>query len=735
MKKTIRSLLAAAMILTLLLSLAPAAFAASGETVIVLSDSGTTVDGAAVSADSSSAVYSGASIIYYHDGTDSTYGAGSESDMHTAEEAAAQTVITITKAGTYRVSGTLSAGQLAVDLGDDASTDPTAVVTLILDNASITCTVAPAVIFYNVYECGSHDTDGATSAVDTAAAGANVVIADGSVNSITGSHVAKIYKTDTTPKIKYDGAFYSCMSMNITGGTAGTGVLNITADNEGLDSELHLTINGGNINIFSQDDGINTNEDGVSVTTINGGCLHICAGLGTEGDGVDSNGWLVINGGTVIATANPASDSGLDSDQGSYVNGGTVVALGSTMDWAESDSSQVTINLQFSASENQDEAIVVTDTDGKVVFAYDPDQDEVTGTNLRTYQGAVISSSAFKAGETYYVWLGGTVTGTEVSGLYDVSTVTAYTDGVQQAYTGTDVGNFFMGGGQGGGTPPTDGSFTPPTDGSFTPPTDGTAPTMPADGTRPTPPSDGTAPTMPSDGSFTPPADGTAPAMPGQTSGGAAVSSVYFYLTDKVNAFSGIADKSETSTGGGLAGYSDLTADKWYTDAVEYVKSAGLMNGTSATAFEPNSGLTRGMTAAILYRLAGSPAVTGESAYTDVSDDAWYADAIIWATENGIVKGYGGGLFGPNDTISRQDLAVMLYNYAVLKGYDTTQGGMAIREFDDYESISDYALTAMDWAVNAGILEGSEGSVTPLGTATRAQAATILMRVCKNIVK
>lgn len=124
--------------------------------------------------------------------------------------------------------------------------------------------------------------------------------------------------------------------------------MGITAENEGLNSELHLTINGGDIAIRSQDDGINTNEDGVSVTTINGGNLHIIAGLGTEGDGIDSNGYLVINGGTVVASANPPPSAGLDSDMGSFINGGTVVALGSTMDWAESDSNQVTMNLQFS---------------------------------------------------------------------------------------------------------------------------------------------------------------------------------------------------------------------------------------------------------------------------------------------------------------------------------------------------------------------------------------------------
>lgn len=207
---------------------------------------------------------------------------------------------------------------MAVNLGEDAEEDPNAVVTLILNGADITCTVAPAVIFYNVYECGSTDTETAVKDVDTSAAGANVIIADGTVNNITGSYVVRIYKPDSvelsedgtevvdSKKLhKYDGAFYSKMSMNVDGGEQGTGVLNITAGNEGLDSELHLTVNGGNINIISGNDGINTNEDGVSVTTINGGTLTIqVTGETGEGDGIDSNGWLVINGGTVAASGN-----------------------------------------------------------------------------------------------------------------------------------------------------------------------------------------------------------------------------------------------------------------------------------------------------------------------------------------------------------------------------------------------------------------------------------------------
>lgn len=148
-------------------------------TSIVLSDDGVTVDGEAAPTDETAAVYTAHDIVYYEAGRDFTYGEGTEADEHTAEEAAAHTVVHITQPGTYAVSGTLSAGQIAVDLGEDAEDDLSAVVTLILNGVDITCTVAPAVIFYSVYECGSTDEDTAAATVDTSAAGANVLIADG----------------------------------------------------------------------------------------------------------------------------------------------------------------------------------------------------------------------------------------------------------------------------------------------------------------------------------------------------------------------------------------------------------------------------------------------------------------------------------------------------------------------------------------------------------------------------
>lgn len=291
--------------------------AADGEVLIRLSDEGVEFPG-------DSGVHVANDIIYYEAGHGEDYGEGEAWEAHTPEEAAEHTVVHITRPGVYRLTGQLSQGQIAVDLGENAKNDPTAAVVLILDNAEIVCRVAPAVIFYNVYECGQPD----------AAAGASVLLADGSNNRIVGSHVAKIYKPGTDEKLhKYDGAFYSRMSMKLDG----AGKLRIEADNEGLDSEMHLTIDGGEIYIESGNDGINTNEDGVSVTTVNAGFLRIdVAGTTGEGDGIDSNGWLVINGGRVEAYAcGTSADSGIDADMGIQINGGEVIATGNMLDRIE----------------------------------------------------------------------------------------------------------------------------------------------------------------------------------------------------------------------------------------------------------------------------------------------------------------------------------------------------------------------------------------------------------------
>ena len=379
-------------------------------TVIELSDEGITVDGGVISTNEKSTVYAANDIVFYLEGQDFTYGEGEIEDEHSQAEADGHTVVHITKPGTYAVSGTLSAGQIAIDLGEDAKKDPEAVVTLVLNGVDITCNVAPAVIFYNVYECGESDEDAATNTVDTTAAGANVLIADGSVNNVTGSYVARIYKPDSVElsedgtevadakKLhKYDAAFYSKRTMNINGDVEGTGILNINAENEGLDSELHLTINGGNINISSGNDGINTNEDGISVTTINGGRLNIkVTGTTGEGDGIDSNGWLVINGGTVMSQACGFSmDAGIDSDMGIHINGGTVMATGNMLDHI-SESKQNYAVFQFASNQKAGEIYTLKNEAGDVVLTCTPEND---------FSYLIFSSQDMTAG-TYTMWQG-----------------------------------------------------------------------------------------------------------------------------------------------------------------------------------------------------------------------------------------------------------------------------------------------------------------------------------------
>lgn len=650
--------------------------------------------------------------------------------MHSEEEAYENAVLHITEPGTYRLEGEWH-GQIWIDLGDndETFTDEDAKVTLILDGVDVTCTVAPALVFYSVYECdNTWEAQTEWSAdVDTTDAGARVIIADGSENNFSGTNIYRILKTtykddtETTQKkrLKIDGAFYSYVSMEIEGEDEGTGILNINSGYEGLDTELHLTINGGNIHIVSDNDGINVNEDGVSVVTINGGALHITAGTGAEGDGIDSNGFLVINGGTVISAANPAADSGLDSDKGSYINGGYVVATGSTMDWAESDSDQVTMNLQFVAMQNSDEAIIVTDTNGNVIFAYDPDKDETAGAYVRSYQGAVISCPAFQVGATYHVYVGGDVEGTEVNGLYDAATVTAFSDEAQlQSYTGTDVGGR-PGGGMGGRPDGMDPGEMP----------EGTEPgQMPEDMERPegTEPPEGTVPEELPEGAE-PPAGGQFPGqMPGradQSETGPA--STEFYMTDKVNAFSGVADASDSG-----AAFADVSQSSWYAEAVAYVAEKGLMTGTSSAAFSPNATTSRGMIAAILYRLSGEPE-TQSGAFADVTAGQWYTDAVNWAGQTGIAEGYADGTFRPGSAITREQLITLLYRYTQAQGYDTSQGGTKLQTFSDADKVSDWAEDAMTWAVESGILSGKSGALAPQDTATRAETAQILMNFCQ----
>ncbi|MCI8284137.1 MAG: S-layer homology domain-containing protein [Firmicutes bacterium] len=180
--------------------------------------------------------------------------------------------------------------------------------------------------------------------------------------------------------------------------------------------------------------------------------------------------------------------------------------------------------------------------------------------------------------------------------------------------------------------------------------------------------------------------------------------------------------------------FTDVNPSDWYYEAVRYVYDKGMMNGTSASAFSPNSTTTRGMIVTILHRLEGTPA-SAAAAFPDVAAGQYYTDAVAWASANGIVTGYGSGRFGPNDSITREQMSAILYRYARYKSYNTSASG-DLSAFSDQVSISDYAAEPMRWAVGSGLITGmGDGRVAPLGNGTRAQIAAILMRFCENIAK
>lgn len=707
---------------TMLCSTACTARAADSETEILLSDAKITVDGKAVSTDETAAVYTGAEIVYYQDGTDESYGEGTEAEKHSQTEAAAHTVVTITQPGTYRLSGSLSKGQIAVDLGKEAKDDPTAVVTLILDDVDVSCTVAPALIFYNVYECDrefvSYDNDEnpdyeASAVVNTTAAGANVILAAGSENTFTGSHVARIYKEGTTKKLhKYDGAFYSKMSMNIFGDNGDdSGVLNIVADNEGLDSELHLTLGGGTINIESQDDGINTNEDFVSVTTINGGKLTVNAGLGSEGDGIDSNGYLVINGGTVWTMANQRTpDGGIDADSPILINGGTLYAFGTRNDAADSDSGQPYMELSFASTLPAGSKVELKDGEGNAVW---------TAITEKTCQSITLTTPDLKLNTSYEL----------------------YVDGVLQCWSGNSFG---MMGGHGGGQRPE--GMEPPE--GFDP------------GQRPQRPEgtpggrgdrfDGQEPPQGFD-----PAQSRFPGMGDQTQADGS-GSTDFMLTKDTKSFSGVCDSDATgktrvsfavegvsrvgrmtivkaitavtpsveldpslvqvtvtddpsedysascllsegleavnallpaddgsytltvAVAAGAEGYTGATqisftvgalpffdvekGDEGY-EAVKALYTAGVLKGTTDITFSPMVHVTRAQAVTALARLAGAKEEE-TAAFTDVTANSWYSGYVGWAVEKGIVEGDGQGHFFPDEVVTAEHMALMLERYA-----------------------------------------------------------------------
>ena len=181
--------------------------------------------------------------------------------------------------------------------------------------------------------------------------------------------------------------------------------------------------------------------------------------------------------------------------------------------------------------------------------------------------------------------------------------------------------------------------------------------------------------------------------------------------------------------------FTDVDENDWFYDEVVYVYENGLMTGVGGNRFAPNTATNRAMLATILYRLAGEPDVSGDMPFTDVETGTWYTDAVLWAAQNGIVNGVDEGIFAPMNTLTREQLVTMLHRYAEAEGYDVSAAA-DLSGYPDAGKVLSYAQKAMSWAVAEGIVAGmDDGTLNPAGNATRAQIATILMRFCEGVAQ
>ena len=309
-------------------------------------------------------------------------------------------ILYISESGTYIISGTLY-GQMSVSVSG--------VVELVLNGATIKTSSTNALIILKAYEMDSSSSMSYETAkkFDFDNAGVKVIIADGSENTISGGSSSS-----------YDGAIHSEVSILFTGETKGDGILNVVSTSEGIECKRHILVNGGVIKVAAQDDGMNAKKDTLSVVYIKGGKVLVNSGLGNEGDGIDSNGYIIVAGGEVISSAKPNADSGLDSNNGIYIEGGIVYATGSSMDMAEKTSPFPTMNLIFNSQISASSTVVIKDSSGNEVISYCANKaDFISGTTRKAYAAAIVTHTSFKSGSVYHL----------------------YVDGVQYGYTSNDA--------------------------------------------------------------------------------------------------------------------------------------------------------------------------------------------------------------------------------------------------------------------------------------------------------
>ena len=705
-KKTLAGLLVSAMLLTLLMPMQVNAASYTADATLTFSDSGITA--------------SGAEEGYEIDGTD----------------------LKITAAGTYVVTGSCSEGSITVKKG-------TTGVTLVLNNLTLASSATAPLSCNKTTEVNlilegtstltdnedPANEDSADETVADAFEGAALKVKSGSSLTISGTGTLTADGSSCKNAIK--GAATAVITVE-------SGTINAKAANNGLASDGSVVINGGTVNVTAQNDGIKADPEAddtesVGIVTINGGTINVDAGddaikaayvltIGTKGastgpkinvkscveglegaeiylnsgsgsitasdDGINAANsdltnysfLLDIEGGTWIINS---GGDGVDSNKDIVVNGGTTIVYGPT------NNGNAALDYEGSCTVNSGDLLCIgtsgmamAPSSGTYVMfgsggmgggrmGQRPGQNGQAGTasqgSVSISAGSIITikdASGNTLIETTSPKAANNVMFASDS-LSSGSSYTLYVNGTQAATASAAAGN-----GQSGGQPGGQG-MQPGENGEMSTPPDGT---QPPDGTAPTPP-DGTQPTPP--------------------------------------------DQSGTS----VAGFTDVKSTDWFAKAVQYVSTSKYMNGTSATTFEPNTNLTRAMMVQILYNMEGKPSVSETSSYTDVKDTDWYADAVAWAEDNDLVQGYGSGVFGGLDSLTREQAATILKRYEEYKGGDVSASA-DLSAYTDANRVSDWAEDAMKWAVGAKIINGTSATtLEPAGTATRAQMAQILMNM------
>ena len=270
---------------------------------------------------------------------------------------------------------------------------------LVLNGVTIKSTSTNALVIVKAYEMDTSSSMSPSYArtLDFNKAGVKIILADGSENTISGAKSSS-----------KDGAIHSAVTILFTGETKGDGVLNVIGTSEGIEVERHLFVNGGVLRVAAQDDGINAKTDNIAVIYIKGGKVLVNSGLGQEGDGIDSNGYIFVEGGEIVSSAKPQADSGLDSNKGIYTDGGRIYATGSSMDMAEEGSAQPTMNLIFNTQVAASTTVVIKDSSGNEVISFCANTaDFISGTTRKTYQAAIVTDPSFKAKSVYHVYVNG----------------------------------------------------------------------------------------------------------------------------------------------------------------------------------------------------------------------------------------------------------------------------------------------------------------------------------------